>query len=64
MGCRCAERRQSILKATTAIRSGDAQGVASELKFVAQSSIQDAAGASRKAISAARQAISIRTGKR
>lgn len=54
MGCRCGERREAIVKTAKAIQKGDGQAVASEVKFIAQSAIEDASTALRKSISQAR----------
>ena len=54
MGCRCAERREALAKAMTALRHRDMGKVKSAAAFVASSSIEDVTKAAKRAASHAR----------
>lgn len=54
MGCRCNERRQAIFKTITAVKEGDGQAVASQLQFVATSTVEDLSNSLRSRVAQAR----------
>lgn len=60
MTCRCAERRAAILSGVRAIAKGDKATAIEQVKFVGQSSIEDAKIITRSRIAAARAKLARR----
>lgn len=60
MGCRCAERGEAINRAVHALREGNSQVIANEVKFVAVSAVQDVASTFRDQMASARVRLTMR----
>lgn len=60
MGCGCAERREAIIRAAFAVKSGDMETVAKEAAFVVTSTAQDARSASAAVMTKAGALLALR----